>query len=160
MRHRRDGFYNQAMDAALSQLESVLARDGRVAGLAFLNKRVDHRFTAIYRLDKALMKNVALVDKEGLGLPDLQEVPLGNSFCQFALRDGRFLTSESGKDARLDGHPYQGVVGSYVGLPLLGNDGQLWGTFCHFDIASQSLQDEEFDFLQKAARMLPRYLPK
>jgi GAF domain-containing protein len=148
------------MKNALMQLESVLSQRGCHAGLEFLNERVDHRFTAIYRLDNALMKNVDLVDKERIGLPDLQEVPLGNSFCQYALRDGQFLTSASGDDRRLDGHPYQGVVGSYVGLPLLGNDGELWGTFCHFDIANRPIQDEEFDFLQKVARLLPRYMPR
>jgi len=148
------------MNTTLEQLESVLAKGGRAAGLDFLNKRVDHRFTAIYRLDQAIMKNVDLVDKEGVGLPDLQEVPLGHSFCQFVIRDGQFSTSDSGADKRLDGHPYQGVMGSYVGLPLLGNDGQLWGTFCHFDIASKPLQDGEFDFLQQVARLLPRYLPR
>lgn len=148
------------MNASIDTFETILATGSRVQALAYLNRRVDHRFTAIYRLQDALMKNVDLVDKEGIGLPDLQEVPLGNSFCQFALRDGSFLTSESGQDGRLDGHPYQGVVGSYVGLPLLGNDGNLWGTFCHFDIANRQLQDGEFDFLQKVARVLPRYLPR
>lgn len=148
------------MDTMLKELQLVIEKGGRSAGLAYLNKRVPHRFTAIYRLDHAIMKNVDLVDKEGIGLPDLQEVPLGNSFCQFVLRDGKFLTADSSGDDRLDGHPYQGVVGSYVGLPLLGNDGELWGTFCHFDIANKPLQDEEFDFLQKVARLLPRYLPR
>lgn len=152
--------YNPEMITAFTELELVLAQSGRLAGLAFLNRRVDHRFTAIYRLDNAVMKNVDLVDKEGIGMPDLQEVPLGNSFCQYVLRDGQFLTAGSGADRRLDGHPYQGVVGSYVGLPLLGNDGQLWGTFCHFDMANRPIQDEEFEFLQKVARLLPRYLPR
>ncbi len=141
-------------------LEGILKAGGLQAGLAWLNSRVPHRFTAVYLLDKLLLKNRAVVDKDGEAAtpPLLMEVPLGTSFCQYVLRDGQFITGDSGVDKRLDGHPFQGVMGSYVGLPLQGSGDSLMGTFCHFDFENRELPDEEFAFLQRVARLLPRYV--
>ncbi|MFC6280691.1 MULTISPECIES: GAF domain-containing protein [Polaromonas] len=141
-------------------LQDLLQKQGLKAGLAFLNDRVPHRFTAVYRLDDMMLRRVELVDKGGspLEVNGLEAVPLETSFCQFVLRDGQFVTSQSASDTRLDGHPYQGVVGSYIGLPLQGGGDKLFGTFCHFDFSEQPVNDEEFAFLQRVARLLPRYL--
>lgn len=141
-------------------LENILNRDGLKAGLAWLNSRVPHRFTAVYLLDSLVLKSREVVDKDGEAAtpPVLMEVPLETSFCQYVLRDGQFITGDSGLDNRLDGHPYQGVMGSYVGLPLQGNADSLMGTFCHFDFENRQLPDDEFAFLQRVARLLPRYV--
>ncbi|MES2360837.1 MAG: GAF domain-containing protein [Pseudomonadota bacterium] len=141
-------------------LQDVLQKQGLKAGLAFLNERVPHRFTAIYRLDNMLLRQVELVDKGGspVDVAALEAIPLETSFCQFVLSDGQFTTSQSASDSRLDGHPYQGVVDSYIGLPLQGDGDKLFGTFCHFDFCEQPVNDEEFAFLQRVVRLLPRYL--
>ncbi len=149
---------NMSQNPNLSDLEKLLHTDGLRAGLKFLNERVPHRFTAVYRLDALTLRVVDMVDKQGLNDLDLAAVPLGDSFCQFALRDGSFLTSSSGGDKRLDGHRYQGVVESYVGLPLTRANGELFGTFCHFDLAGRPVNDEEYAFLTQVAGVLPRFL--
>lgn len=88
----------------------------------------------------------------------LAVVPWEESFCQFTMRDGLFVTTDSGEDSRLDGHKYQGVLRSYVGLPLLDNRGELMGTMCHFDPRALELPDAEFELFRRAANLLPRYL--
>ena len=94
------------------------------AGLAFLNSRVPHRYTGVFRLHEGALRNMFLHDKQGEIVPEfLQVVPLNDSFCQFTLRDGLFTTQDSSTDQRLDGHKYKGVLLSYVGLPLHGNAG-------------------------------------
>lgn len=129
------------------------------AGLAYLNARVEHRFTGVYQLVNGEMHNVYLYDKLGEIIPEfLKAVPLEDSFCQFVLRDGLFCTSNTALDARLNGHKYQGVLGAYYGVPLLNNAGELYGTLCHFEEANQELPDAEFAFFQKAAQVLPKYL--
>ncbi|MES2052201.1 MAG: hypothetical protein V4455_09595, partial [Pseudomonadota bacterium] len=69
-------------------LQDLLQKQGLKAGLAFLNDRVPHRFTAIYRLDNMMLRRVELVDKGGspLEVDGLEAVPLETSFCQFVLR--------------------------------------------------------------------------
>lgn len=145
---------------ALEAYKALLAATGP-AGLDFLNARVPHRYTGVYRLDGAVLRNVHLFDKQGVVTPDfLATVPLQESFCQFVMRDGGFSSRDTACDPRLDGHKYQGVMGSYHGLPLLDNQGQLYGTLCHFDTERFPLPDEEYALLQKVARVLPAYLNK
>jgi GAF domain-containing protein len=138
-------------------LKSTLETGGAAAALAYLNAGVPHRYSAVYRLDGGRLKNVLLHDKAGEVCPEfLAEVPFETSFCQFVIRDGHFATSDSGADSRLDGHPYQGVMVSYHGVPIL-SGGNIWGTLCHFDVAAQPLPDDEFELLQKAAALSPGF---
>ncbi len=148
-------------DDAFIQMENTLEAHGLQGGLQFLNARVPHRFTAIYRLEDLMLHNIQLIDKAEdpeLDTTALQKLPLGDSFCQFVLRDGLFKTSKTTGMDSLKGHPYQGVLESYVGLPLLKTPTELYGTLCHFDFGEKPIDDAEFAFLQKAARLLPRYL--
>lgn len=143
----------------LAQAEAELANHGLAAVLRLLNARVPHRFTAVYRLDQQMLVNVATCDKHmHLEALDLKAVPLQDSFCQFVLRDGLFLTEESGCDQRLAGHPYAGVVGSYVGVPIARSPGTLDGTLCHFDLASHPVADDEYLLLERVASLLPAFL--
>jgi hypothetical protein len=146
-------------ESSMSNLESCLKDGGLNAGLKFLNSRVPHRFTGVFRLGADRLQKVCLVDKNSEVSEDafLQEVPLGDSFCQFVLRDGALRTSLSSSLAMLDGHPYQGVLETYVGLPLVTGPSGLFGTLCHFDFVSQPISDEEFEFLRKAAIVIPAF---
>jgi GAF domain-containing protein len=132
---------------------------GLAAALLELNLRVPHRYTAVYRLDGAMLRNVELADKLGEARPEfLAAVPMGASFCQFVLKEGEFLTSNSCDDDRLNGHPYKGVMVAYHGVPIPGPDGSLFGTLCHFDVREQPLKDAEFAYLHSVARVLPPLL--
>ena len=143
----------------LLELERVVADAGLLAGLTFLNRRVPHRCTVVYRLDGVDLKMIELVDKLGdpaTALP--APVKFSQSFCQVTLRDGQLVTSDSALDSRLDNKTYQGIIKSYVGLPLSHSTGTLFGTLCHYDFSQQSIDDAEFDFLQRAAVVLSKAL--
>ena len=147
------------MNAALTELENVLQHNGLDAGLLILNQRVTHRFTAVFKLDGPVMRNVAIIDKLEELIPDsFKEIPFEDSFCQFVLRDGSFVTHDSAGDERLDGHIYKGVLNTYVGLPLANSDGDLFGTLCHFDFPPLDILDTEFEFLNKVVKILPPYV--
>jgi GAF domain-containing protein len=151
------------MEKILDEFTDILNKQGLKAGLLWLNGRVPHRWTAIYRLDDVVMSNKHIVDKQNEpDLGPLAAVPVKDSFCQFAIRDGEFVKENTGTDddARLNGHPYKGVVNSYVGLPLMLGTDNLYGTFCHFDMTDHKISDSEFQFLQRVARILPRYLDR
>lgn len=145
---------------SIAEYKTLLEREGP-AGLAYLNGRVPHRYTGVFRLQDGQMRNAFLYDKQGEIVPDfLEVVPLQESFCQFTLKEGLFVTCDSGGDARLAGHKYQGVLLSYCGLPLVDNFGGLYGTICHFDAQAMELPEAEFAFFRQAARVLPAYLGK
>ncbi len=147
--------------AEIAHLTSVLRTEGLTAGLALLNKRVPHRYTAVFRFRDGAMHNIAIYDKAGEVTPEgFAVVPFTDSFCQFVLRDDGFQTSDTAADTRLAGHKYQGVLLSYHGVPLMSNHGDLYGTMCHFDFASLPLEDNEFEYFQKAARVVPSFVPQ
>lgn len=144
---------------ALQTVEVELADRGLLGALRYLNTRVPHRFTGVYRLDGPLMRVVALADKHlHLDPLDLKVVPLKDSFCQFTLRDSLFVTPNTGTDERLVGHPYSGVLNSYVGVPISSAPGTLHGTLCHFDFDPHPVNDDEFLLLERVGHLLPGLL--
>lgn len=150
---------NSYAQDALLDLNQVLASQGPQAALGFLNARVPHRFTAANKIEDGHMVCVLLHDKAGKLQPGMVvKVPMDHSFCQFVIREGSFSTTHSGQDERLAGHPFQGIMQSYCGVPLVDAAGEVAGTLCHMDMQSQLLSDVEFDVFQRAARVFPRYL--
>lgn len=153
---------NSTPDAAAAfseNLGEVLRKHGVQEALRHLNAGVPHRYTAVFVLDGDLLRNLYMVDKLGEARPEqLAVVPLGSSFCQFVLRDGRLCTEDSRDERLLDGSPYQGMVIAYHGVPLTHGDGRLAGTLCHFDLVRQSLSEAQFERLQQAARLLSEHV--
>lgn len=132
---------------------------GMAAALESLNAGVAHRYTAVYRRTPSSMVNVMLTDKLREPRPDfLEQVPVTSSFCQYVLRDGSFLTGDSGADNRLDGHPYKGVLLAYSGVPIFDLEGVPLGTLCHFDPDACDLSDERLAQMHAAARILTNYI--
>jgi GAF domain-containing protein len=143
----------------LAAFEAVLAQSGLPGALQFLNARTAFRYTAIYRIDGGFMRNICLFDRLGQAQPSLQRVPLGDSFCQFVLAGDRFQTNDSAHDLRLDGHPFQGVLNAYFGLPLSRSPGTIYGTLCHFDLEPRQIDDSEVPFLETIRPSLMARLP-
>lgn len=132
---------------------------GLAAALEGLNTTVPHRYTGLYRLDHLVLKNIELIDKAGETKSDmLAAVPLADSFCQFVLRDGVFLTSDSSLVPTLDGHPYQGVMLAYHGVPVVDAHGELFGSLCHFDVERRPLSDAQYAHLSGVATALGQVL--
>jgi hypothetical protein len=140
---------------------AVLKSQGAAASLAYLNLGVPHRFSGVYRIEGDNLRNVLLVDKLGLIRPKfLEVVPMDASFCQFVVRDGLFRTNNSATDARLDGHPYQGVIVSYHAVLLVDPDRVLIGTLSHFDLIERSIDSAEFELLYQAGHLLCDFIPR
>ena len=139
----------------------MLASGGPEAALQYLNSGVPHRYTAVYRFDGQLLRNVVLHDKRGQLRPDyLIAIPFEQSFCQFVRRGQAFRTDDSATDERLVGHPYRGVVVSYHSVPIANERGAIWGTMSHFDMASRALLEPEFELLELAAKAFGRHIPR
>ena len=145
---------NQSRGKLLAEIEL----GGVEAGLKFLNARTDYRYTAIYRFEGAMMRNIYLYDRLGESVSNFAKVPLGDSFCQFVMAEGVFNTGDSSQDVRLLGHSYRGVLNAYFGLPLSRKPGTIYGTFCHFDLKPQAIDDSEIEFLQSVTPWLMDYL--
>ena len=144
----------QELNQQLVQFHQAFEQGGLHGALGYLNKRTSFRYTAIYRLDGQMMRNIYLYDRLGENPTYLAEVPLGDSFCQFVLKDNGFNTANSANDSRLAGHPYQGVLNSYFGLPLSRGAGTIYGTLCHFDFEPMVIPDTEIALLEAVSSVL------
>ncbi len=142
------------LHADFDAFKAAIQAGGLDAALAFLNRRTDFRYTAIYRLDGNMMRNIRLYDRRGEDASSLAEVPLGDSFCQFVIAENGFHTTHSKHDERLNGHVYQGVLNAYFGLPLSRSPGSIYGTLCHFDFDSKEISDGEVPFLEAVRPLL------
>lgn len=144
--------------SSLSNFQVVLQKHGLKAGLVFLNERVPHRYTSVYRLGHESLRRLAFVDKLGSSDLALAEVPFKDSFCEKAMQDGHLVVTDSATDERIQGYPNPAGLASYVGLPLAAAPGELFGTFCHYDFCSRLISEGEFLFLEQAAKVLHAYL--
>ena len=149
------------LDNLLEQFKAVCRADGLQGALRFLNGRTGHRFTAVYRLDGAMIQNIALFDRLGKSTLDTTRVPLTDSFCQFVValdQPGSFQTTHSDSDSRVNGHAKQGVLNAYVGLPLSRKPGTIYGTLCHFDAEAMELPAGELALFEVVGPVLMDHL--
>ena len=140
---------------------NVLEEEGIRAALEFINSRSHHRFTSIYRFDGSTLRNLYLYDRANPDFGPFPDAPLVESYCSVVNETAAaFVTHDSLRDARVDGHPKRGVVMSYCGIPLIRGDGTLFGTLCHFDFLPREIARSEVEFLEVIAPCLLRELER
>jgi hypothetical protein len=61
---------------------------------------------------------------------------------------------------RVDGHPYQGVMMAYHGVPVSDARGHLVGTLCHFDLVERDLSPENYQLMQQAAGVIREFIAR
>ena len=104
-----------------------------MAAMRWLNARVPYRFSAIFAFDGDMLRSVCLVDKENSKLTQCPDQPITDSYCVYIHRSGEsFSVEEAMQDTRVESHPKRQSYQCYYGIPLLGRDGNLLGTVCHF----------------------------
>ena len=142
-----------------TSLRLALQSGGLQAAIALLNRRVPHRYTAVHQLVLDQVTSLAIQDALGEDT-DAMRMPVdqGHSFCQYAIRDGHFITEDSAADARLDGNPFQGKITSYHGVALTDAQGNAFGSLCHFDTRLRFLGVAEFEEMRSAAAEISAYL--
>lgn len=147
------------MDLRLAHLELVLKNDGLRAAAQYLNSRVPYRFTTVYRLYNESFRVIEAIDKlDDRRLDPPPPTAFSDSLCRFPVLHGTFTTSHTAADPRLKGHIYPNEVGSYTGLQLIEANGDILGTFCHYDFAPQWISHVEYEFLQLAVKFISRHL--
>ena len=119
---------------AVVEFRRTLKEDGLWAGMRYVNKLSPYRYSAVFRFEGAMLRNVCLVDREQLDVRGCPEMPVTESYCVY-VRDAaaEFAVENAHMDCRVLGHPKAGRIQSYYGVPLIADDNRLLGTICHFD---------------------------
>lgn len=123
--------------------------------LQALNGLTDFRFTAVYRFTPSGAASLCIYDRLSDPPEVLLVVPEGASYCGI-VRDTRdaFLVTRSKEDGRVFDHPAREQVQSYCGVPLLGEDGTVFGTLCHFDFEPHDEPAGMVELMRGVARFL------
>jgi GAF domain-containing protein len=116
------------------QFQATVDAEGLRAAMRWLNQQVPYRFTAIFRFDGDMLRNICFVDKQNPELIACTDQPIMDSYCIYIHRTGEeFRLENSIADQRVAGHPKQQGYLSYYGIPLFDRDNRMLGTVCHFD---------------------------
>jgi CheY-like chemotaxis protein len=141
----------------LPVLRQILRADGVIAALRFLNARVPHRFTGIYRFDGKTLRNLHLVDRTEPGRTRGDDPPLDATYCSLVGLERRpFSTADAGSDERLTHHLARENVQSYCGALLRNADGTPFGSLCHFDVVPRPVPPDEIAVLAGVAPWIAR----
>ena len=140
---------------SLRQLKAILRGQDVRAAVIFLNGLTEHRFTALYRFDKETLVNLYFFDRENPTQESTPDIPVMASYCVFVRNSGTmFTTPDSLQDDRVRAHPKRKVVQSYFGVPLLDEDGKMFGTICHFDLRPIPISDENVELMEAVALLI------
>ncbi|MBA2690795.1 MAG: GAF domain-containing protein [Burkholderiales bacterium] len=144
---------------AISNLKRILANDGVRAAVVYLNSLTRHRFTSLYRFDGETLHNLIFYDRENPEIQNCSDIPVLASYCVF-VRESRatFATHDAQQDERVGNHPKRKTVQAYCGVPLLDQDGKMFGTICHFDFKPGRIADVDVEFLECMAPLLHKQL--
>ena len=112
-----------------------LLEEGRLAdALGCLNAETPFRFTGVYRFDGLTLTNLFLYDRENGFGSDGTVARLADTYCLWIHETLSVVQMiDSSVDPRAMGHSKRELVRSYCGGPIRDDDGNLFGTICHFD---------------------------
>ena len=146
--------------ASLRERFRALVRAGGLpAGLRALNTAVPYRYSAVFRFDGDMLRNVCLVDKLDPSVMRCADQPISESYCIYIQRSRRrFSVENAGSDHRVASHPKRTDFQSYYGVPIIGTDGRLIGTVCHFDVNPVLVTDEVVRGLDEVAETIAETL--
>ena len=120
--------------------------------MRWMNDRVPYRFTAIFAFDGDTLRNICLVDKQNAQVTHCPNQAITDSYCLYIHRSGeQFSVEEAKLDRRVDGPSEAARLSMLLGIPLLGPDGNLLGTVCHFDSAQVRVTDDVVSALDDLA---------
>ena len=123
------------MAAVVETFKKTLDDEGLWTALRWLNSKVPYRYTAVFAFEGDALHNICLVDKEDPAVTYCGDQAISESYCLYIHHSGEtFTVEEALLDARVEGHPKRTSFQCYYGVPLVGSDGKLLGTVCHFDV--------------------------
>ena len=139
------------------KLKEIISSKGVREALKFLNGLAGHRFSAIYRFNNENLESVMLFDRENPELLTMPQIPILASYCVF-VRDTerRFSVENSIQDERVENHQKRLEVISYIGVPLLDEDGKMFGTICHFDVVPRSASTQDIELMEQMSKLLQK----
>ena len=121
----------------LSAVPTVLRLVSEITGL---------RFVAVARVTSTSWTACAVLDQIGFGLTQGDQLDIDTTFCKEIHASNRPIVIEkASEDEEYRGHPIPKMYGfeSYIAVPIVLNDGSVFGTICALDRQPATLRDNK-----------------
>ena len=79
---------SEPLGEAVTQFRRTLKSDGLWAGMRYLNRLSPYRYSAVFRFEGAMLRNVCLVDREESAVRNCPEMPVTESYCVYVRESG------------------------------------------------------------------------
>jgi hypothetical protein len=136
------------------EFKTILHHKGLHTALGWLNGRVPHRFTGVYRFDGDTLRNVSLVDKFAGLVRRGSDLPMATALCaKVEAAGGRLSVADARADGRFPECAVSPIV-AYCGVLVRDERARPYGTLCHYDFKPQPAADCELDLLEAASPMI------
>jgi len=146
-----------AISAPAIDFPATLQTAGVRGALIALNRASGYRFTALYRFDEPLARNLYFYDRENPHVEAGDDYPVEASYCVY-VRDGGvpFVLEDAPDCPTAPGQTAHGQVKAYCGVPVLDRDGHTFGSLCHFDLTPVAADAEGVALMQVLAKLLAK----
>jgi GAF domain-containing protein len=138
-----------------AQLRDIFARDGLRAAVIHLNRRTNHRFTAVLQFGPAMLNSICFYDRDHPETTSCDDIPEEASYCVLVKRrKAPLVIGNAPEDPRVVDHPARQQVQAYCGFPLTDDEGTVIGTLCHFDVQPRPVDHDPLDLMRVLADLL------
>lgn len=143
----------------IATIATVTDRNGPLAlrgMLARLSDTTGCRYTSLFRFDREALVSMWTYDREHNRADAFAVItPIEQSYCTLVRQTGELVAIEdAASDPRTAGHAKRNVLATYVGAPVFGPDGAMFGTLCTYDEAPRRIGEMARLELSAAARQL------
>ena len=136
------------------ELENTLHRGGVRELLSWLNRRTPHRFTGIYRYDGDILRNLYLFDRSDPTVQSGGDELTIATWCALLREQGHSLEVPDGtKETRFPLLPVTSVI-SYCGALIRDENGEPYGTLCHYDMLPCEQRISDIPLLEAATPLI------
>lgn len=139
----------------LARLRDLIAVGDLRGALRFLNDQTPHRFTGLYVFEDPTLSNLQIIDKQDPDSESLPDVPVTATYCAFTRSTGGPLAiRDARREDRWTDHPARDEIISYCGVPLVDDQGAIFGTICHYDYGPVEISPENVELLEAVSALL------
>lgn len=137
----------------VGEFTRVLAQQGVVAALAYLNRRTPHRYTGLFRFEGDVLRTQVQFDCNHPAWQQKQEGRLATAYCALVGRQQAGLDST---EAPTELPAAEVVTPAIFCHSVLIHDaqGHAYGTLCHYDLQRCQQRTTDQPLLEAAASLL------
>lgn len=139
----------------LFKFVELMERKNLHAAVTYLNSRTPHRFSAVYKFEGEVLKNICLVDKFDPSIKESENRLISNSYCSLLTS---LMSIDMISNIPEENRKLASQVEAYGGVLIMDEFGNPYGSLCHYDLKRCEVNTNDIPLLKKVAPLVYKYL--